>query len=306
MTDDRSIDRALERAARSWIEEGPTRAPDRPVEAALSLIQTTNQERDLRIPWRLPTMNPIARLAAVAAVVVLATGVAVLTIRPGGNVGAPAPSPSPTTVPSQSPSVAPSAAISPAAPAVFDTRTIASDFALPMKATLPVGWRVGHDIVGTLGFLNVGDPQGPESTWWGPDILLVEDALIHDPSDVVSSEPAEPDRSRFVPWPDDFIEYITGLPDVTVVSGPEPISIGGVTGTEITVMTPPMHPLVWMEGDYSWLGGGRTGVDGAAERRFIVLETGGHTLLITLANDPSTFDARNAELQTILDSITFD
>ena len=43
MTDERSIDRALERAARSWIEVGPTRAPDRPVEAALALIQTTNQ-----------------------------------------------------------------------------------------------------------------------------------------------------------------------------------------------------------------------------------------------------------------------
>ena len=43
-----------------------------------------------------------------------------------------------------------------------------------------------------------------------------------------------------------------------------------------------------------------------ARRRFIVVETGGHTLLITLANDPSRFDARNAELQTILDSITFE
>jgi hypothetical protein len=198
------------------------------------------------------------------------------------------------------------ATVRPAAPVSFDTRTIANDFALPMKATLPVGWEAGHDIVGTLGFLNVGDPEGPESAWWGPDILLADEAQIHDPSDVVSSEPAKADRSRFVPWPADFIEYITGLPDVTVVSGPEPITIGGVTGTEITVMTPPMHPLVWMEGDYSWLGGGQTGVDGAAERRFIVLETGGHTLLITLANDPSTFEARNAELQTILDSVTFE
>ena len=67
-------------------------------------------------------------------------------------------------------------------------------------------------------------------------------------------------------------------------------------------MTPPMHPLVWLKDDFTWLGGGQTGVDGAAERRFIVLETGGHTLLISLANDPSTFEARNAEFQTILDS----
>ena len=107
-----------------------------------------------------------------------------------------------------------------------------------------------------------------------------------------------------MPWPDDFIEYITGLPDVTVVSGPEPITIGGVTGTEITVMTPPMHPLVWMDGDYTWLGGGKTGVDPSAERRFAVLETGGHKLLISLVTDPTSFEARNTDLQPILDSIT--
>ena len=43
MTDDRS----LERAARSWIEVGPTRAPEPAVQAALLRIQTTSQERDL-------------------------------------------------------------------------------------------------------------------------------------------------------------------------------------------------------------------------------------------------------------------
>src|SRR5262245_40966298 len=52
MTDDRS----LERAARSWLEIGPTTAPDRPVDAALLRIQSTPQERDLRIPWRKPAM----------------------------------------------------------------------------------------------------------------------------------------------------------------------------------------------------------------------------------------------------------
>lgn len=56
-------------------------------------------------------MNPLARLAAVAVVVVLATGIAVLTIRPGGNVGAPVPSPSPTV--SLSPSPDPSSTDSP-------------------------------------------------------------------------------------------------------------------------------------------------------------------------------------------------
>ena len=108
MTDDRS----LERAARSWIEAGPTQAPDRAVEAALLRIQTTPQERDLRIPWRLPKMTTPARVAAAAVIGVLLVGGAFFTL--GGTnqpvVGVPGPSASPA--PSQSPSRAPGASAS--------------------------------------------------------------------------------------------------------------------------------------------------------------------------------------------------
>ena len=76
MTDDRS----LERAARSWLEAGPTQAPDRAVEAALLRIETTPQERDLRIPWRLPMMTTPARLAAAAVIGVLLLGGAFFTL----------------------------------------------------------------------------------------------------------------------------------------------------------------------------------------------------------------------------------
>jgi hypothetical protein len=432
MTDDRS----LERAARSWIEEGPTRAPDRSVQAALHTIDSTPQERDLRVPWRLPGMNPMTRLAMMAVVAILVVGGAVLALRPTSNTGGPT-GPSPTVVPTQSPPPAtaqpsgdiplvpasplpnPSgAALSPdligrtyaadppetngdqqnvltlrgaddphcvamyegrstcftvlwgpkvkandpgargsarivdgnlvlgfalvpfdlscvgtsgtyaieaggatlrgiepacgyrafsALPTVFDTQTIASEFALPMKVALPAGWKPLHDgIVGALGIVNTGYPEGPDSTWWGPDLLLVDGAQIHDPSDVVSDVPATSDRSRFVAWPADFFAYIAALPGVTVVSGPEPLTVGGVTGTQIAVMTPPMHPLVWLEGDYTWLGGGQTGVDPAQERRFAVVETGGHTLFVQFGTDPATFEARDAEVRAILAGITFD
>jgi hypothetical protein len=93
MTDDRT----LERAARSWLEEGPTRAPDRAVDAALSRIQTTRQERDLRIPWRLPTMNRY--LLPIAAALIVAIGAVYLITRPASNIGPPA-----TATPTASPS----------------------------------------------------------------------------------------------------------------------------------------------------------------------------------------------------------
>jgi TolB protein len=92
MTDDRS----LERAARSFIEAGPTEAPDRAVEAALLRIETTPQERDLRVPWRFPSMTTPARVAVAALVGVLLVGAAAYYFgRPGQPaVGGPGPSPS--------------------------------------------------------------------------------------------------------------------------------------------------------------------------------------------------------------------
>jgi len=96
-------DRPLERAARSWIEAGPTQAPDRAVDDALRRIQTIPQERELRLPWRPPTMltNRLGIAAAVA--VVLVVGVLGFS-RLGTLTGQGGPSPSPTVVPTVAPS----------------------------------------------------------------------------------------------------------------------------------------------------------------------------------------------------------
>jgi hypothetical protein len=108
MTDDRS----LERAARSWIEVGPTRAPDEAVEAALVRIQTTPQERDW-LPWRFPKMLTPTRVVLAAVIGVLVVGAAFLTfdrLRPPA-VGVPGPTPSPTPTLSPSPSTPTPAAV---------------------------------------------------------------------------------------------------------------------------------------------------------------------------------------------------
>jgi hypothetical protein len=84
MTDDRS----LERAARSWIEVGPTRAPDHAVDAALARIPTTPQERDW-FPWRLPQMLTPARVAVAAVIGVLVIGGALFTLARPSAIGAP-------------------------------------------------------------------------------------------------------------------------------------------------------------------------------------------------------------------------
>ena len=108
MTDERS----LERAARSWIDEGPTRAPERAVEHALQLIKTTPQERDLAILRRFQAMPISTRVAALALIGVVAVAGIYAIWRPGSSVAVPGPN----SVPTASPSAITSAAPSPSAP----------------------------------------------------------------------------------------------------------------------------------------------------------------------------------------------
>lgn len=106
MTDDRS----LERAARSWLEEGPITAPDRPVEAALARIQTIPQERDLRVPWiawRPRTMFGrllVAVLSAFLAVGTLALGASLIATPDDASV---APTTATPTIAATSPAPTP-------------------------------------------------------------------------------------------------------------------------------------------------------------------------------------------------------
>src|SRR5438874_2237157 len=88
---------------------------------ALDAIQTTRQERDLRIPRRFSTMSTPARVAAAAAIGVLAIGGASFLLGRSGssNVGGPSPS-APQPSPSSS-AIAASSASSSAASADYSS-----------------------------------------------------------------------------------------------------------------------------------------------------------------------------------------
>jgi len=111
-------DRWLERAARSFIEVGPTAAPPHVVEEALIRIKTTPQERDWLVPWRPTRMKPFARLVGIAAAVsLLVGGVIYLGGQPpvpaGGAATTTPATGSPNTGAAASPTVAPVATRTP-------------------------------------------------------------------------------------------------------------------------------------------------------------------------------------------------
>lgn len=92
-----SDDRNFERNARSWLELGPTDAPDRVIADALSAIETTPQERDYWLPWKDLRMTIPLRLATAAVIGVLAIGSGLLLLKgPLAQVGSPSPTPVPT------------------------------------------------------------------------------------------------------------------------------------------------------------------------------------------------------------------
>ena len=213
MTDDRS----LERAARSWIEAGPTRAPDQVVEAALRQIDATPQERDVRVLRRID-MPTIARVAAAAAIGVLLVGGTLFTLgRSDQSVGAPSPTPSaPSPTPSDTP--APSAT-----PTVVD----ATEFAAPFRMTLdaPIeSSQVRNDVV------DVKFDGG------GMNIFHIEQ---------VGSDPCHSNDLQAEPLrtPQEFMDWLETIPKTT--TGPvASVSIDGQDALERTLSVGPLDGCI--------------------------------------------------------------
>ena len=121
-------DRSLERAARSWLEYGPTQAPDHAVLAALDQIEITPQDRVWPPPIGDRWVGRVYRLATGFAAVAILVGAALLLNRGPG----PGPAISPTSSPTSSPTAAtsgptssPAVSSDAGAPAVL-TRTFTS------------------------------------------------------------------------------------------------------------------------------------------------------------------------------------
>ena len=90
MTRDRDIERVIE----EWLRPGPIEMPDRLFESVLDRIERVPQRRFVWTLTRWFQMAPSARLAVIAAVVIVAIGAALLFTRPTSNVGPTRPSPS--------------------------------------------------------------------------------------------------------------------------------------------------------------------------------------------------------------------
>jgi len=95
----------------AWLEEGPNRLPDATRRAIAVSTRTTHRSRPpVWMPWRIPSMNGMTRVAfaAVAVVAVVVGGLYLLRPATGGVGGPGSPVPSVSSAPSASPLPSPS------------------------------------------------------------------------------------------------------------------------------------------------------------------------------------------------------
>lgn len=235
-----SDDRSLERAARSWIEHGPTTAPDHVVESALRRIQSTSQERDLRVPWRFPVMNNPVRIAAgaVAVVVIALLATTLLPDGPAPGVGSQGPTPTASPPATSSPSRLASPAVLLSGPLEAGTYTTSAVFPLKVVVTVPDGWGV---LV-----------TGPRVT-----VLESDDAYLG--FWIASTAERDPcglggvPDSPVGPTADDLAAALAGAPGFDTTD-PVDTTVGGVDGTYVELIGPQAgctDPILWQTSDGS-------------------------------------------------------
>ena len=234
--------------------------------------------------------------------------VAAVVITVAGCAGAAAPTSKPTTPPTATSAPVAEATVPAASPTrgpiVYDTAKLGLSFDLPLTMTLPAGWiplappMFGPD--GSFGTVKTGTPPDDDTQWWGFGLNLVDGASVADPRDI-----AKPSDVAKMPWPSSYIDYLVALPGVVVVKGPGPTTVDGVEARQVIVQTPPMHPTIYLKGDFAWLGGGKTGIDGAFGRLVIELTVDGKRVLIEYDDAPQRFDEHLPVVDDVIASIAF-
>jgi len=292
-------ERSFERTARAWLESGVNQAPDRAVQAVLLAIETTPQERDLRIPWRFPTMNTPFRVAAAAVIGVMLLGGAAYLFGGGGpNIGGPAsPTPSPSPSPSPAPSPTPALRQLPQEQTVLEAGTyVAGDpFGVPVSLTVPGGW--------------IGRVGGPYLAWVAAQTGNQAEISLS-LFDKVFADPCHYTQGFVDPLPGPTVEALaTALADMPAldVTTPTDVTVDGYRGKQLTMTAPASRDgcAPAREGFAVWqlpLGAINAMSPGQRQRVWI-LDVAGQRLVIAAAESPDSTGQERAEIEAILDSI---
>jgi hypothetical protein len=278
----------FDRTARLWLQDGPSQLADRVLEAALDEIHVTRQRRVMWPARRFPSMGNAIRLAAVAAVLVVA--VAGINLFLPGNGGLGGPQVSPTPLPTPRGTIVEGDPV-PLQPGTYIT---ADPFLVRITLTVPAGWD------GKLG--------GPYAAYltrqYGPGEVMF---FIFDK---VYVDPCAYGKGLLVPSPgptvDDLATALTAMPGVNATA-PTDVTLGGYAGKQFTTTAPASFDGCTVGPDgYSIfqlpLGAIYTMAPDQHDRIWLI-DVEGQRMMIVAPEQPDQTPQDKAEVQGILDSI---
>jgi hypothetical protein len=295
MTAPRDPDRLI----RAFLAEGQTELPDRAYDAVRDSIDHTRQ-RVVIGPWREPRMSNIARIALVAAAVLVVAVVGINFLpRSSGPGGGPAPTLSPS--PSPSPVVLP------------DTGDLAPDTTYliekvdvtPGRFTLsvPAGWEtISYAIIGKTD----GGAKGPGAFRAALSPWIVA-SVYTDPCKWNTSATSSGRSGSPVDALANALSEQVGRNG----SPPTDATIGGVSGKKVELSVPDDFDSLTCDGGdlKTWLNGGAGGgyggyVYGPGQHNTVyIVDVNGELLVLDTMYLPTATAADKAELQAIVDSI---
>ncbi|HSO28756.1 MAG TPA: hypothetical protein VLS28_02525 [Candidatus Sulfomarinibacteraceae bacterium] len=302
----------IDRLLRHWMDDGPTRMPDRIVDVVADRISRERQRRSWRRLRRLP-MSPLSKLGAAAAAVLIVAVVAWQVLPHNGGVGGqPTATPPPTAASASTPDATGPMAL-PAgtlAGGRYRIRNVVSDGpSLSAVADIPEGW--------------FGYPQYSAITS-GPtddDALITfvnADGLFSDPCQWDLDGTGARDQPGDVvvgPTVDDLVEALRANTSYTA-STPSPITLGGFQGTELELQLPGDDVLSTCDrepgGDpkglffvFSGEGAGWYSQGPDSRWRLFIVDVDGTRLIALISYFPGTPQADVAAAQAIVESLEF-
>ena len=294
-----SAERDVTRVVRSWLGEDEHESADAILGIVLSRLDATPQRRSWWPARRSAAMNAYAKLATVAAAVLMVAVIGSQFVpfigTPGTSV-APPPTASPAATPA--PTVAPAATTMqwPTTESALEPGTYRTAwwlFNVDLTATVPAGW-----------FWSTG---GPNFAQLSPDGVL-GGLTFHTP-DQVPADPCDPDKG-FVALTDKSVDgLVAAISDRPMVTYSKVVetALGGYSARQLTVTGPDTYegcrltetnemPLWKLPLGLVWtIGAGRTST-------ITIVDVAGVTLAVTV-DETGLTDQQKADAQAIFTSI---
>ena len=298
-----STERDVRRVVTLWLEGGATALPDRVLDAVMDQLPTTPQRRAGWLARRFPTLKSNTLrigIAGVAVVVLILLGVRFL---PSSSVGGPAATPSPTASPTPAATLEPSATPDPSpgpsvgrlAPGTY-TYTDIDGTGINATFTVPAGWSWNAWLVNTF----QGDPPGGASVqFWSGDLQV-----YGDPCHWGGTEP----NPATGPSTDDLVSALAAQ-SMRAATAPAEITVGSYPGQSVELTVPVEINFADCDSAQfrSWTGPTGERYHQAPGQRDTIwaVDVDGTRIVLDSFVYPGTSEDTAAQLQAILDSLTF-